>query len=458
MWSLSEDYILIFLVCLGLLHLRLNCNLESVTLPPKNRFIDLFAGLGGFHLALADLGHECVFACELNPDLRELYIKNHKTAITGDINGVDVHEIPAHDILCAGFPCQPFSKAGAQLGLLDPTNGNLFYKIMEIVNFHKPEYIILENVPNLKGHDDGNTWREIHSLLSQIYDVKEQVISPHHFGIAQHRLRMYIVCRLKTKGGLAYFDFPEKEEKDISINDIIIEDDDDFISLKQPTRNHLAVWQEFLNHLKPEEVPSFPIWAMEFGATYPYEKIAPFRQAANELKRYKGRFGCPVEGHSLDDILTCLPIYSQIEPKGGKHTFPNWKISYIRSNRLFYEKHKEWLVDWIPKILSFENSHQKFEWNCGNKTPLIINDKIVQFRPSGIRVKMPTYSPALVLTVTQIPIFPWLDRYMTKKEAAKIQCMDSLTDLPITIAKAFRALGNAVNVKVVSKIATQLIK
>lgn len=80
----------------------------------KLKFIDLFAGLGGFHLALADLGHNCVFASELNEELRELYEKNHNTKIQGDINEVDVNSIPKHDILCAGFPCQPFSKAGAQ--------------------------------------------------------------------------------------------------------------------------------------------------------------------------------------------------------------------------------------------------------------------------------------------------------------------------------------------------------
>src|SRR5690606_18180231 len=124
------------------------------------RFVDLFAGLGGFHLALAKLGHECVFASELMPELRSLYKTNHGIECAGDINLVDIErDIPTHDILCAGFPCQPFSQAGAQLGLNDPKNGNLFYKIMEILELHEPEYVFLENVPNLRGHDDGNTWK-----------------------------------------------------------------------------------------------------------------------------------------------------------------------------------------------------------------------------------------------------------------------------------------------------------
>jgi DNA (cytosine-5)-methyltransferase 1 len=125
-------------------------------------------------------------------------------------------------------------------------------------------------------------------------------------------------------------------------------------------------------------------------------------------------------------------------------------------NREFYKKNQSWLDNWIEKIKIFETSHQKFEWNCG-KEPLTITDKIVQFRPSGIRVKLPTYSPALV-TTTQIPIFPWLGRYMTTREAAKLQCMENLKELPPTAPKAFRALGNAVNVGIVKLIATKLLQ
>ena len=125
----------------------------------KLKFIDLFAGLGGFHIALNELNHECVFASELNNDLRLLYKENHNIDCVGDITQVDITKIPKHNIICAGFPCQPFSKAGKQNGLDDPNNGNLFNKIMEIVDYHNPEYVFLENVPNLKSHDEGNTWK-----------------------------------------------------------------------------------------------------------------------------------------------------------------------------------------------------------------------------------------------------------------------------------------------------------
>lgn len=167
------------------------------------KFIDLFAGLGGFHLALEQLGCECVFASEINPDLRQLYERNHGIPCAGDITKVDIkNEIPAHDILCAGFPCQPFSKAGMQGGFEDEQGrGNLFYRIMDILNEHKPEYVFLENVPNLKSHDGGNTYKVISEQLSTLYDIADDIISPHHFGIPQHRTRIYIVGRLKSLGG-----------------------------------------------------------------------------------------------------------------------------------------------------------------------------------------------------------------------------------------------------------------
>ena len=116
------------------------------------RFIDLFAGIGGFHLALSKLGHQCVFASELMPELQSLYKTNHNIECTGDINQVDIkNNIPEHDILCGGFPCQPFSQAGSQQGFNDEKDrGNLFYKIMEILEHHQPEFVFLENVPNLK--------------------------------------------------------------------------------------------------------------------------------------------------------------------------------------------------------------------------------------------------------------------------------------------------------------------
>ena len=455
----------------------------------KYKFIDLFAGLGGFHLALQDLGCKCVFASELRTDLRSLYEHNFNIKCNGDITQIKPNEIPKFDILCAGFPCQPFSQAGKRQGFEDEKDrGNLFNYIADIIQEHRPKYVILENVSNLKGHDNGNTWNVIYNRLSNPiedgglnYEVKSEILSPHQFGIPQHRKRIYIICKNRDYGNLDYFEFPKATRKfECNIKKIINPLDTDIIKLKPDTINQLNVWQEFIDNTinAGDDIPTFPVWAMEFGANYDFEDIAPAFQKPEELIGKKGKLGKKITAGSLSECLAQLPIYARTN-KNKK--FPAWKIRYIQQNREFYLKHKKWLDKWLKKIEKLDNSHQKFEWNCGKNAEPIIEDKIVQFRASGIRVKLPTFSPALNLVGTQIPIFPWIEipktilkkgehpkgRYMTVLEAAAIQ---GITDprrfdldykkegYPLSQNRIFEALGNAVNVTLVKHIAKNLIK
>ena len=129
-------------------------------------FIDLYAGLGGFHLALKELDHTCVFASEIDEELRNVYKKNFGVRPAGDIRNVSIEDIPAHDILCAGFPCQPFSKAGDQQGFDCLRWGDLFDFVIKTIEYHKPDHFILENVPNIKKHNKGTTWEAILDKLS----------------------------------------------------------------------------------------------------------------------------------------------------------------------------------------------------------------------------------------------------------------------------------------------------
>lgn len=182
-------------------------------------FIDLFAGLGGFHLALQQLGCKCVFASEIKDDLRKLYALNFpETPIYGDITKINPEDIPPHDIVCAGFPCQPFSQAGKREGFNDTKQrGTLFDYICAIVAEHRPKYLLLENVQNLKNHDNGNTWKVIQEKLAALnYDVKADILSPHQFGLPQHRKRIFIVAIANEKRFFRPFSFPCCSERRIA--------------------------------------------------------------------------------------------------------------------------------------------------------------------------------------------------------------------------------------------------
>lgn len=462
----------------------------------KYTFIDLFAGLGGFHIALESLGCKCVFASELREDLKQLYRNNFPNVknVEGDITKINLGEIPVHDILCAGFPCQPFSQAGNRLGFDDEGRGNMFDYICEIIcakGTEKPSILLLENVSNLMGHDHGETWRVIQEKLDRLgYWVKAAILSPHQYGIPQHRKRIYIVGLRKDKGNLDSFTFPiEKNECKCDIKSVVNENDTDIQVLKLDTLKKMKVWQAFIIQTFRHGgiFPSFPIWAMEFGADYPYEDIAPYNMEDGSLFGKHGKLGQFINGETFDDQIKQLPIYAQPSKKVKEQSlcFPDWKKRYICQNRDFYDKHHEWLDKWIGCIRTWDNSFQKFEWNCGQDATPNIYDKIIQFRASGIRVKQPSWSPALNLVGTQIPILPWIPlppecipryskeelkaygltkhdisrgRYLSVREAALLQGMESLDFNGLPQSRIYEALGNAVNTQVVKKIANKILK
>lgn len=415
------------------------------------RFIDLFAGLGGFHLALQRLGHTCVFASELDPQLRALYKINFGMDAEGDIKQIDADAIPAHDVLCAGFPCQPFSKAGEQNGFDDPKWGDLFDHLLRIVRHHHPRFLMLENVPNFAQHDKGNTWRKVEALLKgEKYDVRITKLSPHRYGIPQVRERIFIVG---SRTSLDHFKWPDQKHEPTCINTVLDENPPEARKLSEQFLSCIAAWQDFLDHFPPDkELPSFPIWSMEFGATYPFEHSTPHALGAEALRSYRGSQGQPLQEIPTDKIMAGLPSYARSQ----ESTFPAWKVQFIRQNREFYRTHQRWIDEWRPKILAFPSSLQKFEWNCKGEVRDIWK-YVIQFRASGVRVKRPTTAPSLVaMTTTQVPIIAWEKRYMTPRECARLQSMGALKQLPAMATNAYKALGNAVNADLVAMVAERL--
>lgn len=417
------------------------------------RFIDLFAGLGGFHLALSRLGHTCVFASENDADLQNLYEKNFGIKPHGDIREIAVDDIPGHDILCAGFPCQPFSKAGDQQGFECPRWGDLFDYVLQIVRRHKPDYVLLENVPNLKRHNKGRTWQTLEeSLRAAGYNVDSSLLSPHFFGIPQIRERVFIVG---SRSPLTGFVWPNKRPNvPLSLASYLDVRPKEAKKLSEQVIRCLEVWQDFLNRFpKDIELPSFPIWSMEFGANYPYEEETPFAIGPQELASFRGSHGKRLQHVRIEDQMSALPSYARVR----ELEFPKWKVQFIQQNRELYQANKAWIKEWLPQILEFPPSLQKFEWNCKGEVRDIWK-YVIQFRASGVRVKRPTTAPSLIaMTTTQVPIIAWEKRYMTPHECARIQSLGKLKHLPTAQTKAFKALGNAVNASLVEMVAKALI-
>lgn len=187
------------------------------------RFIDLFAGLGGFRLALESCGAECVYSNEWDKYAQEVYEMNFGEKPEGDITQVNEKTIPDHDILCAGFPCQAFSISGKQKGFED-SRGTLFFDIARIVREKKPKVVFMENVKNFASHDNGNTLEVVKNTMNELdYSFHAKVLNALDYGIPQKRERIYMIC-FRNDLNIQNFQFPKPFELNTFVKDLLLPD------------------------------------------------------------------------------------------------------------------------------------------------------------------------------------------------------------------------------------------
>lgn len=417
----------------------------------KFKFVDLFCGVGGFHQAMEALGGKCVFACDINDLCRSVYEMNYK--IPGDelIIAKDIktaakeNNVPAFDVLCGGFPCQTFSKAGKRNGFQIVENengekddrGQLFFRIVDILKDH-PEcnYVILENVRNLA--DNEENWQVVCKELKELgFVITEEPIieSPHHFGIPQVRDRVYILgikeAAIKTEalreqmkitremlGVDAHYENCPKN----CIPMLLDETTDEKYYLSSELTEVLDIWEEFLQNIKGIKSP---FWLHKAG-----------------LGIYDD------EQYKLDPII-------------GYQEMPEWKKEMVWKSREMYNNNHEFIDNWVKRCNMTSRSliHQKFEWNASRDCKSI-KEGITQFRQSGVRVKNPDYFPSLV-AMNNTPIV-WDKeakkyRYLSPHEAAKLQSFKDDFIFNESDPVSYRQLGNSVNVKLVKMFADALL-
>jgi DNA (cytosine-5)-methyltransferase 1 len=399
-------------------------------------FVDLFAGIGGFHQALQPLGGKLLLASEIDSKAREIYSsnfikKNDNHKFAHDINDLTKNPrrfIPDHDILAGGFPCQPFSKSGNQKGI-NETRGTLFWNILKILEAKKPKILLLENVQNLIGPKHLRDWRiMVNSMRDLGYRVSDlpDVFSPHRLppelgGTPQRRDRVFIVGIHvgKRRAWIESSQTPLTDsinelgwnpdtwnpmsflQKDSSIENI------EQYSLSKDELKSLSIWDDLHNKLRRSKnfhkFPGFPLWA---------------------------------------DFFTSRPRYQKNDPI--------WKRDFIKKNSTFYLEFKpiiqEWLIknDYLSDLLP---SHRKFEWQAKNSASLW--DCLIQFRPSGIRVKNLNYFPTFV-AIGQTSIIGPLNRRITEIECARLQGFEeSFSFGNQNIKSSYKQIGNAVAVPAV---------
>jgi DNA (cytosine-5)-methyltransferase 1 len=360
-------------------------------------FADMCCGIGGFHVAMAGRGGQCVFACDIDPSCRDVYFQNFGIRPEGDLVGIDPNGIPDHDVLCAGFPCQSFSNAGKKRGREDD-RGLLFDVLMRIVDIKRPSRVLFENVRHIRTIDGGKMFSHILESFDRLgYDVRTVDLSPLDLGVPQKRPRVFF-CGLRRHD-----------------------------PIEIPFHSDSCLGSDF--SLAPDAPETYVV---------PRDIQAAFDAWNEALPMLQGHQG-PVY---LDFFCQ-----STMDPSWAK-----WKADLARRNNELYQRDAEAWDAWLArhaKVLGQRKTFRKLEWQAGCiSSQSSIWDQVVQLRPSGIRVKTTRYYPTLVAMV-QVPIVGPLRRYLTPRECARLQSFPDDFKMHPSDHVAYKHLGNSVNVRCV---------
>ncbi len=404
------------------------------------RYIDLFCGIGGFHQGMDRVAEsngfkaECVFAADNDINAAKIYEENYGIKCHYDLKLDETHQlidesIGSEDLTCifGGFPCQPFSKAGNQDGFANQMKGTLYFEIEKIVHRHHPKYILLENVRNLKNHDGGHTWDVIReSLESEGYIVDDTILSPNFIArIPALRERFFIIAYNKEKLGISNESVERIEKKYKTI----------YTSIYTWGQAERGLNKLYFDRNSPGDLDEFD------------ERTIDMWDDLLQMLRKKNRsVVSPMWPHYFDESLDISDE-------------PEWKQKIIKRNQEFYRINSDVYDKWYLKHQEhFDKlclSDKKFEWNAGDDLSSVW-DGIIQFRPSGVRVKRPDFIPTLV-AINQTPILGCEKRYLKPKEMAKIYGFKNLRFGKQNENESKKQLGNTVSVDVVAYLIQHMI-
>lgn len=408
-------------------------------------FVDLFAGIGGFHAALRALGGEGVLAAEIDDQAAAVYAKNWLTTPVRDV--VDLaHDpqrlVPEHAVLAGGFPCQPFSKSGRQLGMGEQ-RGQLFHEVLKILRVHKPPLVVLENVRNIWGPRQKGTWRAVvDGLRAAGYRVATEpcVFSPHLLppdlgGAPQLRERVYI---LGTYVGV------DRAQQEIDVRPVLP---------NKPVAGWDTTKWDLSEHLLLDDA--------EQSASGRYRLTVEERAWFDTWNRLLARLprrdstGAPWKIPGFPLWSTYWDDRARVDPDG-----PHWKQKLERKNIDFYAEHRHLIRAWLaenPQLRSFPASRQKLEWQAQDSARDLYQC-LIHLRPSGIRAKRPTYTPALV-AMSQTPVMGPRGRRLVPREAARLQGFPEWFDFGDQVdALTYKQLGNAINVRAMIHVIRQHVR